>query len=802
MPDRTGHASLTSLHPGGVKGATERIRLAPVTLITGGNTSGKSTVREAIELLVLGYSTGRYVPKTADGALWLGGDRIAPEGTWETPDGDVTVQREWQRIYHDEGKKAGTVTAETDVHTSLSDARGKRARAQAVRDYFGDEVLLDLSRLLELSDAKRRAFLFGIGGHRVAEKWSAARVRDALPEAHRPIVDTWKPADTQVLDWVYERATAYYEEALELRRAIDAKTKAEDEIRAGLEAPDPQVFGDLRKRLEALRTAGREAARARGERVEQARGAAEDAAVAKAKIERARRDVERVRQQLADVRASAAAGSDNADALERLQTRLRTLEHGSGWGDAATPGIDTLREIAERLKFEADAPPDETAVQAAQEEVYARQREVDAAKERLETLNEAVSQARLTAGTADAEHEGIERSVSLLEKVIAGTSWGEPLCPTCGQTANAKVLDALRVRLGTAARVKEEAGGKLDLVRKVRGEQEKIVGSPSGPLPVSSPMYNRARGLHLLLEQAKDVLSDAKTARDASGKTARDAYTAADDAVRDRLREIDDVRGELAAVERAEPEQDPRIPKLEERLRTLEELAEQLPPDVTGLQHVLSATEARGREEETAHKETVAPLAAEHDAMAQANAKLEEAERIHLARLETEKKHEVANGRAEAFGANGLLGKVVADLLAPLTKAVNATIGDLQLGRFGVRLADERGRPVMQPGVWRGEEGAESFVNLATMSGSETAVATQAGMSVGLARLTDAPWRPVVVDRIEQLDFRRRRAFLRKLVELQAAGEIDQAILMGCPDRVETVPGVEHVDLGEGGWEE
>jgi hypothetical protein len=216
---------------------------------------------------------------------------------------------------------------------------------------------------------------------------------------------------------------------------------------------------------------------------------------------------------------------------------------------------------------------------------------------------------------------------------------------------------------------------------------------------------------------------------------------------------------------------------------------------------------------------------------------LEQAERHKANALEIEERQKIIDGIQNAFGPEGLMGKIVEEALGPFTQAVNETLEGLRLGTFTVRLVDERGNPVFHLGVERPRSktamdmakaeaaalAAEAerlktetaaaaaemarrraarktdFHNIETISGGEKS-ATLAGISVGLATIARSPWRVALVDEIQDMDIRRRRAFLRKVVDLVAAGSLDQAILFGCPDRIENIDGVEAVDLGDGGW--
>ncbi|MFH1572195.1 MAG: hypothetical protein ABIL09_29665 [Gemmatimonadota bacterium] len=777
----------------GLKGAGRTLRLAPVTFFHGPNAAGKSAIQDAVRLAVLGYAPG--LPRTVDGVLRLAaGDELDVEAGFEVDGETVTVARGWRRFEIESGSKAGTLKGETTVSVSTCKAEGKKANEAAAADLFGDPVLFDLAGLLDLSDAQRRKLLFRLGGDQVRGAWTQERVRGALGDQARA-ADGWDPEADDVLEWCagsYERSR---DDLLATRRKIEAERAAERSVREHLEAPDPAVVGAAEKRLAEAERAARDDARARGEAVAAARSRLREAENAACEIGRARETAEGLRRDLAGLRA----GVDDAE-VQRLAAVLRVQEEGSGgWGAAVrtqgltalqqavtgeTEALTALQRAAAQARGVAESAVDETALRQAQ-------RQADAVAGLAELAAEAVNAVIAVQNERRGELRAAERAIvdmdAVLEQLKPG-GWGQaPECPTCRQPVRSEHLALLRERrealvpardaaaeaLAVATQVVNEAKDEEDTACARRQEADQIVAAVQRSI---------------LAEQ--DRRQQAATEADRAVVRQRDRIALAETAVRERQRAIDDARRALAAAQSATPDA-ARIATLEERLAAAEAKAERTPPDVEALRAELAATSDRANTADADHTVRVEAIKAELIGLRKVLRDLEQAETHKERRLQLEQDEAAAKACAEAFGPKGLMGEVVRDVLAPFCGAVNAAIGDLDLGEFVVRLADEREHAVFHLGLER----ADTFAPVETLSGGEQA-AVHAGIAAGLASLARARWSVAIVDNVERLDRGRRRAFMVRMVAMQAAGEVDQVLLFGCPDTVDPVEGVTAVVVG------
>ena len=136
------------------------------------------------------------------------------------------------------------------------------------------------------------------------------------------------------------------------------------------------------------------------------------------------------------------------------------------------------------------------------------------------------------------------------------------------------------------------------------------------------------------------------------------------------------------------------------------------------------------------------------------------------------------------LGPRGVQGEIASEILVPFAAAANRLVEAAQLGRLDF-VSESAGKPVCDVLLVR--DGLPPSP-LDTLSGGERAVVL-AALSTGFGEVCESRWTPALIDNVERLDFSRRAEFLRSLAELQAGGLVDNAIVLGCPDRPEVPDG-------------
>ena len=228
---------------------------------------------------------------------------------------------------------------------------------------------------------------------------------------------------------------------------------------------------------------------------------------------------------------------------------------------------------------------------------------------------------------------------------------------------------------------------------------------------------------------------------------------------------ITDLTKDLAAAENFETERAAKIAALEEELRVVPneyKTPEFASVDVGGL--ITRRDELKG---------IVDDLSAQIDEQTKA--------RNALAAMKstmvdgTEAGYNVENWKAiaEAVGVNGLQGKLVKDVLLPLTDDVQAKLDKIGIARkFRFITTDDKGKEIFQFG-WEGENGLRNFDALST---GEQMLLLIALMTTIIERL-DPPLKVLVIDNSENLD---RENLLHVLNGLTIAGEsFDNIIFCG-----------------------
>lgn len=75
----------------------------------------------------------------------------------------------------------------------------------------------------------------------------------------------------------------------------------------------------------------------------------------------------------------------------------------------------------------------------------------------------------------------------------------------------------------------------------------------------------------------------------------------------------------------------------------------------------------------------------------------------------------------------------------------------------------------------------------------------KSGLVIVLAGASEAPWRPLLVDKMEQVSAKYRVAFLRALKSAVDEGSVSQLIAAGCPDSVPAIEGIKSIHLDHSG---
>lgn len=785
---------LTRLTMRGLKGRGEEVvDLSPATFFHGPNASGKTRIADALRLLALGYHPDE--PRTSDGVLRLSAaGSIEIEGRFEDVQGQegrpVLVSRSWRRVPVRRGADAGKVRTETDVKVSACRTGGRKAHEAAAEALFGEPVLYDLGELLDLSDPRRRRLLFRLGGGAALAAWDKDRVVVGLG-AHASVATVsvaeggWDGRE-DLPEWIDRTFVRLHDEALAAERDAAAEQAAEDGLRSGLQAPDPKAVGDLDARIRDAERAARAASKAHGEAIGSARAALDAGDAGISAIRRATADLATARDELRSLE------SGRPD-VEALRTALSLLEDGGpGEGFSEGPaGIASLREAADAARRAMETHVDHEAVGPAKEALVAAEARLAEATEAHQAALRRREDCRADIGRARADADRLQRRLDALREAVDGGGGGfggSPVCEACGQDVG-----------------REQIGRYAERVRIARAEHGRLDGALPSLVEAAETAVRAQAEAARSVRAAADALRAAGRSAEDGRAAARSRYEAADDAARERERAIADARRALEAGTRGGPDE-ARMGALRERISTLEAEAARPLPDLAVLRSDLAAAERRGREAEESHARSMEPLAAERDRLRAALRDLEQAEMHKVRRMERE--IVAANRRAglEAIGPRGLMGAVVRDVTTPFCDAVNRAIDGLDLGRFAVRLLDERGRPVFHLGLERGRTDMSdplsppsddsTFAQLGGggLSGGERA-AVHAGVVLALSEMAGSAWTVAIVDEIQDLDRERRPEFMAAMASLQRAGRLDQVVMMGCPDIVDEVAGVANVDI-------
>lgn len=789
----------------GLKGATgsKPVELAPCTVIIGPNGCGKTTILDAVALALLGYhpTAGRGGAPMKDPADLV--QRLAADGLLqvelvvETAAGRRTITRRWeQRVEKDGSIKYGKPVLE--VRGGGPVVKGKEAEAE-IAHLVGRPAFLDPTAWLSLADGPRRAKLLELlpttSPWGEAELWSVAAacgisqaqleaIWDRPDVARRPgtgeLARLWAADGEEPLrDWLLRQ------------QAFVAEISREDAERCrGLERAIGELDGDT---IDAHHVAELAAAR---EAAERDRAQARQAFAGPLDQARAERlDLARTAELPADTytrldqlrRRLTDAAIDRGAQAAALQARIDLLADEPAWGDPEPGSL-----LAHRL-----------AVVGAGEQVTEAEGALARAREEEEKAQAAVARTReelagLTAQlTARVERNGADEAQALqatgqagealeaIRAALAGTAWGDVHCPTCLQVVDpSSLLLTLEERWCQAGRRAEE-----------------ITEAGQQALAELREQHLAATGRATSARQWADRAHQAAlTAQDTLARLQREQRTREGE-LAEATRELDRLRLEL---EQERSRVTGAVVDLEALRREEQALTDQVrqAEEARGRLAVLDAELAR-LEQQQRQAEAVATERWEAADRAYVDGQRRLERRQGLARLRAdlavaEDELQASKAASVALGPKGLQGRLLACGLAPLTHTINGCIEGLGLGRFDVRLLDERGGEVCWPGVWVEHDGRTEWRHLESLSGGQSA-AVVAAFLAGLAGLAGSPLRLLAVDGLERIDQLRRPDFMAQVAELQAAGRIDQAILMGCPDAMDEVPGWTILDCWDRG---
>lgn len=815
---------LTRIAASGLKGGDGRpVDLGAVTLVVGANASGKTRVLDAAQLVVLGRHP--EWPRTADGVMAAAaGDELELSAAFETEGEDVEVRRSWQRRVQKSGKGAGTVKITTDVSRSGPSAATVETRRRMVDDLFGlpsakqaredVESALDVRAFRELSDDRKREALLRLSATAVALVWTRERLREALPDALRPLVDDWEKGEGPA-EWVGRQAAKTKDELLKAQeKARDARSGAE-ELQEDAEPIDPAAVGALRQDREQAIAAKEAAAGEGATRIERACGAIETAEAAVRRAAEAGRQADGVEAELRRLRE---ARVDDVE-VTRLRRFLSDLDDGFEEGglpqrrehaEAAerdlaagvdANGLKALDEEMSRVLGEEPAAPDRAALEEAERALADAAQAEASVRTEIQAEREAGGQDERALAVAEDRHLRLFGAVEAIRAVEAD-SFDDPHCPTCNQVVGAAALGHLLELVAEASREAEGKKAAVDERRVIHAAAWSRLDEAERRTADATGSVARARVAFSGLEQDTRRRRDAEVERLRRERAAEEAQIfeldrglkfarrTALDTLHAAERRRDDTVLALRAAESVVPDAQ-RIAELEGRLAELRPTAAASPPEehLADLRDALAEVErqvAAAAEERGRHLDELKVH------LVEAERRLSVREHVLAVRAraaEAEESAQEARERYATLGPRGLLGQVLRTILDPFTGDVNRFLDGLSLGRFTVRLLDERDNEVFRMGVER----AGSFSPLETLSASERTVVC-AGLSLSLARLGGLRWRPVLVDEVQSLDGPgygdRRRRFLERLVEVVRRGDADQAIVVGCPDVVEAPDGV------------
>lgn len=773
----------------GLKGSSgEPVQLDPCTLVVGPNGAGKTALLDGIALGLLGYhpTAGRGGSRMKDPAELV--QRLAADGvlqielTCETEAGRRTVSRRWEQSVKDDGTaKFGKPTLE--VRGGGQVVKGKEAELE-VRRLLGEPTFLDVTEWLALSDERRRGKLLellpatspwteeqlwaeaaacGLTRETLEQIW--ARPEVASRQGASEVCRLWAADELALRDWLAQQQTFLAESSRD----------AADRCR-GLERAIAELDGDA---IDAHQVAELLAARTAAEQARTQTRQAHEAPLAEAKAELARLDEQadaatQARSRLAEIRQELARHlQESGGRVPEIERQIAALTE-EAWGDPSPGSLAAYRQEVEEAAAAVPRAEELERTRAAEEqeagEAASRNREELAAARARQVA--AVEQQRVELEQAQQAETQATTACETIRGALADTHWGEVHCPTCLQAVDpSSLLLVLEERQAqaqervrqlreqareTAARIGQEA---LDAQQREKASRQWAERAHQSVVEARRALETRRATLRQReqdLQQAELTLERLRTELQVEQTRAASAATVELGALRQQERDLVD-RVELAAgVVARQGELGAEILRLEQQLRLAE----------------AQATE-RWTQADRAYTDGQRRLQRKQDLdRLRADLALAEEELLQLKAV------------VVALGPRGLQGRLLAVGLKPLVGTINTCIEGLGLGRFDLRLYDERGGEVCWPGVWVQVAGQERWRHLESLSGGESATLLALFLA-GLANLGRSPLRLLTVDGLERVDRTRRGVFLAQAKRLQEQGLVDQVLITGCPDEVQ-----------------
>lgn len=660
---------LTKITSQGLKGRDVTVEIPPLAAIYGDNATGKTALRDALSLAVLGYVPEMTPPSAKPGGSWThragammalaSSPKMAASATF---DDGLAIDRSW---------RADGSSTKTDLR--VRGAQGPKAAEAAITTRLGDpealELLLSAQAFLAMSSAKRREYLGQragamVGGVTVDQ--ARQMVMDALEECGLRLtpekMGRLLPKQAPSLDaWL---CVALADARSVLSGAKKATTKA------------AALLEDARAKLSAAAVTPDEA--------------------------KARLDELIAERQ----RAQALAEGSPREQVRKLQAKLSSAQDRRAQAFAA---------LAECPGFDAD--------------------EIDIAEYELRERADQITEASAAVAEADSRHSEAVADLATARAELKALSQvlhlhaGGGACPTCRRPVDDDEAAILEVERTEATEAVDSAEARLKEAAELKTELAKT------------------------LERGRKAQSElaARISRMYETRNASRQRGALETAVADAEAEAAELVAQIAELRERSGDTDWSARVVE------------LSAEIGELQDTVGSAERLAREVGQYESE--------------------------LKTLESDR--EAAVVVVDVLGSGGVQGQLAEAVSEALVGRANALVTRCGLGRLEVETEDEQGRPILE--IMLDTDGLRRPVSV--LCGGEAAVAL-AAISTGLADLLQAKWRPVLIDGVESIDLRRRLELMATLSELLQRGEIDQAILSGCPDIPEIAGGFELQVLG------
>jgi len=357
-------------------------------------------------------------------------------------------------------------------------------------------------------------------------------------------------------------------------------------------------------------------------------------------------------------------------------------------------------------------------------------------------------------------------------------------CPTCGGMVDASRLQALDAAQAQAVAPVLVASAAHDAAEK-RARAE--VAARQGELDAAHDDAHAATvqaqtDLAPLAQRTLALLHDRQEAQRLVRST--DAQLSRAQA------EVATMREELASARASSAGSEQAT--LAERERALQaEVAGIHVPALAGLRKVLEQSEDLARRQRQQAADEMATARSDLQPLEQALTLQREVMRLRGEVTRWETAWREAQRVEGELGPAGMMGAVLDEATEPLEALVNAGLGDLGLGIFGIRRQDDRGTAVFRPGLLQGE----AFVPVETLTGGQRASVVPVFVSA-VADLIGSGLRLVMDDETEKVSHDRLGAYLGGMAGLVQSGRVDQVLIAGCPHLPPQVEGVHVIQVG------